>query len=308
MAEMRGTWYIVPTAFAADGALDVESQRRLIEAAIGWGVDGLTVLGVMGEANALSDAERRAVLDAVQEAATGRVPIAVGCTASSARGVVALAQEARERGASAVMVSPPTLMSNIDLLPDFYARIAKEGGLPLIIQDHPASSGVNMPVSVILRSAEASGATTIKLEDPPTPPKITRLLAARPDLQVFGGLGGVSALGEMSRGGCGTMTGFAFPEVLRAVRIAIEAGDTRAAGLIFDRYLPLIQFEGQPVVGLAIRKEILRRRGALATNVTRGFSPSIDKITNAELDDLLDRLGITPSIEPFTVAHPAAVG
>lgn len=305
---MRGTWYIVPTAFGADGAIDLESQRRLIDAAITWGVDGLTVLGVMGEANALSDDERRAVLDAVREATAGRVPIAVGCTASSTRGVIALAQEARERGASAVMVSPPALMTNIDLLPDFYARIAREGGLPLIIQDHPASSGVMMPVSVILRSAEASGATVIKLEDPPTPPKITRLLAARPDLLVFGGLGGVSALGEMSRGGCGTMTGFAFPEILKAIRVAIEAGDRRAAGLIFDRYLPLIQFEGQPVIGLAIRKEVLRRRGALATNVTRGFSPSIDKITNGELDELLDRLGITPSIEPFTVAQPVAVG
>ncbi len=307
MAEMRGTWYIVPTAFAADGALDLESQRRLIDAAIGWGVDGLTVLGVMGEANALSDEERRAVLDAVREASAGRVPIAVGCTASNARGVIALAQEARERGASAVMVSPPTLLTNTDLLPDFYARIAKEGGLELIIQDHPASSGVNMPASVILRSAEASGATVIKLEDPPTPPKITRLLAARPDLQVFGGLGGVSALGELSRGGCGTMTGFAFPEILTAVRKAVETGDHRTAGLIFDRYLPLIQFEGQPVVGLAIRKEVLRRRGALATNVTRGFSPRIDPITNGELDDLLDRLGIVPSIEPFIVEQPAAV-
>lgn len=304
---MRGTWYIVPTAFGADGAIDLESQRRLIDAAITWGVDGLTVLGVMGEANALTDEERRAVLDAVREAAAGRVPIAVGCTASSTRGVVALAREARERGAAAVMVSPPTLMTNIDLLPDFYARVSREGGVPLIIQDHPASSGVMMPVSVILRSAEASGATVIKLEDPPTPPKITRLLAARPDLLVFGGLGGVSALGEMSRGGCGTMTGFAFPEILRAVRVAIEAGDHRTAGLIFDRYLPLIQFEGQPVVGLAIRKEVQRRRGVLATNVTRGFSPSIDKITNGELDELLDRLGIVPSIEPFTVAQPAAM-
>ena len=104
------------------------------------------------------------------------------------------------------------------------------------------------------------------------------------------------------------MTGFAFPEILTAVRKAVEAGDHRTAALIFDRYLPLIQFEGQPVVGLAIRKEVLRRRGALATNVTRGFSPSIDKITNAELDDLLDRLGIVPSIEPFIVEQPAAVG
>ena len=305
MTAMRGTWYIVPTAFDADGALDLASQRRLIEAAIGWGVDGLTVLGVMGEATALADDERRAVLDAVREAAAGRVPVAVGCTAASVHGVLALVREARERGAAAAMVSPPTLLGNIDLLPGFYARIAREGGLPLIIQDHPASSGVAMPASIILEAVRQSGQTTVKLEDPPTPPKITRLLSANPDLRIFGGLGGVSALGELRRGGCGTMTGFAFPEILKAIRLHLAAGEARAAALLFDRYLPLIQFEGQAVVGLAIRKEILRRRGALAHNTTRGFSPHIDATTNAELDDLLDRLGIVPSLDPFPLPQPA---
>lgn len=301
MTTLRGTWYIAPTAFGPDGAVDLTSQRRLIDAAISWGVDGLTVLGVMGEANTLSDAERRAVLGAIREATAGRVPVAVGCTASTTHGAIALAQEAREFGAVAAMISPPTLLANIDVLPNFYARIAHEGGLPLIIQDHPASSGVAMPVSAILRCVEASGAVAVKLEDAPTPPKITRLLAAHAGLPIFGGLGGVSALGELSRGACGTMTGFAYPEILSAIRRAVEAADGRTAARIFDRYLPLIQFEGQPVVGLAIRKEVLRRRGVLAHPITRGFSPGIDAITNAELDDVLHRVGIVPGIAPFTV-------
>ncbi len=86
MTILRGTWYIAPTAFQPDGSVDLDSQRRLIDAAISWGVDGLTVLGVMGEANTLSDNERRAVLAAIRDATAGRVPIAVGCTASSTRG------------------------------------------------------------------------------------------------------------------------------------------------------------------------------------------------------------------------------
>ncbi len=273
MTPFRGTWYIAPTTFQPDGSIDLDSQRRLIDAAISWGVDGLTVLGVMGEANALSDNERHAVLAAIRDATAGRVPIAVGCTASTTHGAIALTQEARNFGAVAAMISPPTLLTNIDVLPNFYARIAHEGGLPLIIQDHPASSGVTIPVSMILRCVEASGAVAVKLEDAPTPPKITRLLAAHAGLPIFGGLGGVSALGELSRGACGTMTGFAYPEVLSAVRHAVEAADPHTAGRIFDRYLPLIQFEGQPVVGLAIRKELLRRRGALSHPVTRGFAP-----------------------------------
>ncbi len=142
----------------------------------------------------------------------------------------------------------------------------------------------------------------MKIEDPPTPAKIGRILAGRPDLDVFGGLGGVSALGELRRGACGTMTGFAYPEILRAVRERLEAGEGRSAGLLFDRYLPLIQFEAQQIIGLAIRKEILRRRGVLASHRTRGLAPTLDSITLEELDDLFDRLAIMPSGNPFDPA------
>ena len=114
------------------------------------------------------------------------------------------------------------------------------------MQDEPAASGVNLPVSVLLAALDACNSTVVKLEDPPTPPKIARLLAARPDLTVFGGLGGVSAHSEMLRGAAGTMTGFAFPEILRAIRLAFEADDRAAAAAIFDRFLPYIAFEGQP--------------------------------------------------------------
>jgi 4-hydroxy-tetrahydrodipicolinate synthase len=98
------------------------------------------------------------------------------------------------------------------------------------------------------------------------------------------------------------MTGFAYPEILRAIRLRVEAGDLLAAGLLFDRYLPLIQFEAQQVVGLAIRKEVLCRRGIFATHRTRGLSPTLDTVTLAELDDVFDRLGLVPGPEPF---HPA---
>lgn len=295
---MRGTWYILPTPFADDGSLDLASLGRLVEAAISWGVDGLTAMGVMGEPGALTPDERERALRTIADAAGGRVPFAVGCSGPTLTAVGTLVRQAREHGAVAVMVAAPPLTRNLDTLPMFYARAAALG-LPLIIQDEPVATGVTIPVSVLLACVEASGATTLKLEDPPTPPKIGRLLAGRPDLEVFGGLGGVSALGELRRGACGTMTGFAYPEILRAVRVALEAGETVAAGRLFDRYLPLISFEGQPVVGLAICKELLRRRGALASGRTRDLAGGIDTATSAELDDLLERLGIEPDLAPL---------
>ncbi len=300
--RLQGTWYILPTSFSDDGSLDTPSLGRLVEAAIGWGVDGLTTMGVMGEPGALTADERAQALATVVDAAHGRVPIAVGCSGPSLSIVCAFIGQAREFGAAAAMVAAPPLLRNVDLLPGFYAEAAGSG-LPLIIQDEPAATGVLIPISTLLACVDASGARALKLEDPPTPPKISRLLAARPGLAVFGGLGGVVALQELRRGACGTMTGFAFPEILRRVRLCVEAGDVAAAARSFDRYLPLIQFESQPVVGLAIRKEVLRRRGVLASNRTRSLLPAIDAVTSAELDDVLERVGIRPGpapLEPWT--------
>jgi len=299
--RLRGTWYIVPTPFGADGELDLPSLARLAEAAIAWGVDGLTVMGVMAEPGALTAAERSASLRAIFDAIAGRLPIAVGCSAAALASTLELVGQAHELGACAAMVAAPPLLRNVDQLPA-YMMGAAAGGLPVIIQDEPNATGVVLPVSILLASAVASGSCTMKIEDPPTPTKIARLLAADPELDLFGGLGGVSALGELRRGACGTMTGFAYPEILRAIRERVESGDLRAAGLVFDRYLPLIQFEAQQVVGLGIRKEVLRRRGIFTTHRTRSLSPALDQATLEELDDVLDRLEITPAPAAFAPA------
>jgi 4-hydroxy-tetrahydrodipicolinate synthase len=98
------------------------------------------------------------------------------------------------------------------------------------------------------------------------------------------------------------MTGFAFPETLRAVREAFEAGDRPRAGALFDRYRPLIEFEARPGIGLAIRKELLRRRGVIATAVTRFLLPPLDESTASELDEVLDRVGVVPGPNLLSMA------
>lgn len=296
----RGTWFVVPTPFRADRSLDLDGLRRLVDAAIEWTVDGLTVMGLTSEATALSDRERTEALRAIQASVRGRVPVVVGCSKPTADGVTELIQQAREFGADAAMVAAPPLR-NGDRLPDFYAEVAKRGGMPLVVQDEPNATGMVMSVSILLGSLEASEARTIKLEDPPTPLKIAHLLRARPDLEIFGGLGGVFALSELRRGACGTMTGFAFPEILTAVRRAMESGDPGLAGRLFDRYLPLIQFEAQPGFGVAIRKELLRRRGVIESATTRVPAPPIDEITALELEELFHRLGLTPTADTIHI-------
>jgi 4-hydroxy-tetrahydrodipicolinate synthase len=294
--DLRGTWFVLPTAFEEDGRFDAPGQRQVVEAAVSWGVDGFLTLGLMGEAPALTDQERTEVLRTVIQAAAEKAPVAVGCSAPTGRVVADRIREAADMGAAAVMISAPPLARDADAVPVFFERAAASSRVPVIVQDEPVATGTILPVSLLLRCVEASGALAVKLEDPPTPPKVAALLAARPELRVFGGLGGVSALGELRRGACGTMTGFSYPEALTTVRTRMEAGDHEGAAATFDRYLPLIAFEGQPVVGLGIRKEILRRRGALPRGTTRG-APVPDSETLAELDDVLHRVGLAPSLE-----------
>jgi len=298
--DLRGTWFVAPTAFADDGSLDVRSQRRLVEAAIAWGVEGVTALGVTSEPATLSPDEREAALRAVFESADGRIPVVVGCSGPNAEAVLVLVGQARALGAAAAMVSAPPGLKDLAELPSFFAQVAREGGLPLVLQDEPAATGVVLPVGVILACLEASGTRAVKLEDPPTPPKIAALLAADPALSVFGGLGGSAALGELRHGARGTMTGFAFPEILRAVREAVEANDLVRAEALFDRFLPLIRFEAQPRIGLAIRKELLRRRGALASARTR-VGELLDQPMLVALDEILSRAGTRPSSEPLQI-------
>jgi len=294
---LRGTWFVVPTPFTEDGAVDLPSLRRVVEAAIGWGVDGLTVMGVTSEADELTPSEREGALEATAAAVGGRVPVVVGCSDRDPRVVIERATRAASMGGAAAMVAalPGSFAGE---LPALYERIRSESGIPILVQDEPAATGVRMPGEVLLACLDAAGSRTVKLEDPPTAPKIAHLLEARSDLEVFGGLGGAAALSELRRGACGTMTGFAFPEVLAAVRVHTESGDHGRAAQVFDRHLPLILLEAQ--LGLGVRKELLRRRGAVETAVTRRPA-HLDAGTLADLDDILRRVGITPGPDRMEV-------
>lgn len=300
--DLAGTWFVCPTPFDGDGGVDVASIASLVDAAADWGVDGLTVLGVMGETTSLTDTERDVVLQAFIDAARDRLPVAVGCSSPSAFVTAARVERAQDAGASAVMISAPTLARDTDAIGTFFGAAAGAATVPVIVQDEPAATGVTLPVSALLAALDATGSTVVKLEDPPTPPKITRLLAARPGLTVFGGLGGVSAYWELLRGGAGTMTGFAFPEILRELRLRFEAGDRARAAAVFDTYLPYIAYEGQPVSGLGVRKEVLRRRGAIVAARTRSGRP-LDQAALDELDDVLTRVGLEPRRDALVVTR-----
>ena len=286
-----GVYSVLPTPFLAGGEVDYESLGRVVDLTVAAGVNGVTVLGVTGEVSRLSDSERSQVVETVVHKVAGRVRVVVGASADGLRTAIEFGSEAQALGASAIMVSPPR-MSKIqsETVVSHYKGLADAVDLPIVVQDYPPICGFAMEAALLVRiMREVPAARAIKLEDPPTPLKTRRILRAAGDTKVtvLGGLGGVFLLEDLLAGAAGVMTGFAYPEALVRIVALFRAGERDAAADLFYRLVPLMRFEFQEGIGLAIRKEIYRRRGALADNSTRAPGPSLDETTRLALDRIL---------------------
>jgi 4-hydroxy-tetrahydrodipicolinate synthase len=214
--KLQGVWNIVPTPFHPDEELDLQSLRTLTDFVVGSGVDGMTILGVLGEGAKVSDRERSAIIEVVLAQANGRVPVCVTVSAASAYRSVEYAREARAMGAHSVMLSaPPLARPNDDAVRRNFLRVAEAvPELPVVIQDLPAL-GVWMSAELIGRMAgEAPNLKVVKLEEEPTAPKVARLLAANKDLRVLGGLGAEMLIEELRAGAVGTMVNPVADELL----------------------------------------------------------------------------------------------
>ena len=293
--KLEGVYSVLPTPFAENGEVDEASLRRVVELFITAGVNGVTALGVTGEVARLDEAERARVLDIVVDQAAGRIGVVGGTSADGTRTCIQYSRQAKAAGATAVMVSPPRMPKlNSEAIVRHFIALAEAVDIEIVVQDYPPISGYTMEPALLARIArEIPRARTIKLEDPPTPPKIARILAQSEGvpLKIFGGLGGVFLLEELMAGATGAMTGFAFPEVLVKIVAQYRAGDLDSAADVFYRAVPLMRFEFQEGIGMAIRKEVLRRRGALAAATTRPPAAQLDRTTREALDRVIAWVG-----------------
>lgn len=292
--KLEGVLPILPTPFTDDGRVDETSLRRLIDFELDVGVQGVSMLGFMGEAHRLSGAERTQVVATTVDQAGGAFPVWVGVLAFGAAGAIEQAREAQELGAAGVFVAPIGVQ-NDQVIFDYYASVAESIHIPVAIHDFPESFGTILSPDLIARMAnEIDGVRYIKLEDHPVLAKMSRIQGLAPDsMGIFGGLGGVYFLEELQRGSRGIMTGFAFPEVLEAVYRTFRAGDAARAAAIFDRYVPLIRYEFQPKIGLAYRKYTYHRRGVLDSTFIRPPGLQIDDYTRRELTAIVERVGLS---------------
>ena len=296
--SLTGVCTITLTPFTEGGDVDLESIDSLAGLYLDSGVYGLTILGIMGEAHKLSDAERSMVVGRYIEAARDRVPVVVGCSAMATKVTVERAREAETAGAAAIMVAPPNNVRNLDLVFEHYRRVAEAVSVPVVVQDEPVNTGVIMPAPFIARVInEIEGCRYVKLEEAPTTIKITNLIEKieDPDKRagIFGGLGGMYFYEELARGAVGIMTGFAYQEILVRTYELFSEGREHEAREYFFRYLPLVRFEAQlGVGGVGIRKEVFKMRGAISSSHVRFPAPALDEETLRELEELVGLLGL----------------
>lgn len=288
--SFEGIHYMMPTPFNDDGSIDGESFSSLVEMVAKSGCAGLVCLGGMGEFKMLLEHERPTVVKEMVKESNGRLKVIVGCSSPGTKVLTHRVREAQELGADAVMIAPPPLpRPNEERLFEYYKAANEVATVPMVVQDMPAEAGTYMSPAFYARLVnELEHVEMVKQEDAPAPPKIAAIRQATNDkVGVFGGLGGLFLFEELMRGACGTMTGFAYPEVLATTHRLVAEGEVEKARTFFYKYVPLIRYEDQTGINMSVRKEILRHRGALR-NATARQSKAIDEATMKELYDILE--------------------
>jgi len=293
----KGVYIIAATPFTDDGALDLQSVDTLTDFYLSCGVHGFTLLGMMGEAHKLTAEESIEVVKRVISRA-GERQVIVGVSHAGLENVRRLSHEVMLAGAAGVMVAPPSGLKGDDGIYNYYAQVfaALGSDIPVVYQDYPQATGVFLPPPVFERLVDDFGQLVmLKHEDAPGLAKLTRIREGekkpgRRRVSILVGNGGLYLPQELRRGADGAMTGFAWPEMLVEVCELFAAGRPEEAEDLFDIYLPLVRHEVQPAIGLALRKEVLFKRGAIRSPRQRAPGSSLTATDRAELEAMMARL------------------
>ncbi len=294
--DTTGVYAIATTPFDDTGALDTNSIDRLTDFYVDAGVTGITILGIMGEAPKLEPDESRAIIRRV--VSRSKVPVIVGVSAPGLAAMRSLARDAMDLGAAGVMIAPTPALRTDDQIVGYFEHAVEAVGtdVPFVLQDYPLTLTVVMSPGVIARiMTNHPSCLMLKHEDWPGLEKVSKLRAMQKagDLRPFSilcGNGGLFLDFEPERGADGAMTGYGFPEMLVELIDLARTGKREEAHDLFDAHLPLIRYEQQPAIGLAVRKHVLMRRGIIRSDAQRKPAGALSATARAEVDYLLKRL------------------
>jgi 4-hydroxy-tetrahydrodipicolinate synthase len=293
----NGVFIISATPFTESGEVDFESADRLVDFYIEKGVSGITILGIMGEAQKMAPEESVAFLDRIMTRADGNIPVVVGVSDPGLDNLVRLSKISMEKGAAGVMVAPLAGLATEEKIYNYFNQVFTALGddVPVCYQDYPQATRTEISVPLFNRMvADFEQLVMLKHEECPGLSKITRVRQASDAglrrVSILVGNGGLYLPQELARGVDGAMTGFAYPEMLVAVVALFRAGEQDRAEDLFDAYLPLVRHEQQPGFGLALRKETLHRRGVIASPKVRAPGLALSVTDKNELTRLIGRV------------------
>ena len=294
----KDVFIISATPFTENGELDLFSTDSLVDFYLNSGVSGMTILGIMGEAQKMATDESLKFSNHIIRRVGGRIPIVVGVSGASLDNMKRLSHSVMNDGASGVMVAPMPGLGTETKIDQYYKQVCQALGpeVPICLQDYPQTTGVQFSVETIIKlTTENEQIVMLKHEDWPGLTKLSRVRSETdtgsiPRISILVGNAALFLPQELQRGADGAMTGFAYPEMLVQVVDLHKAGQVDLAEDLFDAYLPLVRYEQQLGLGLAIRKEILHRRGVIKSSKVRSPGPSLTELDHTELTRLMDRL------------------
>jgi len=291
----RGIFPVVPTTFTETGALDLESQRRVVDFMIDAGSDGLCILANFSEQFALSDDERETLTRVMLEHVAGRVPVIVTTSHYSSAVCVERSRRAQEQGASMVMVMPPyhgaTFRVPETQIYEFYARLSDGIDIPIMIQDAPASGTVLSAAFLARMARELEQVSYFKIETPGAAAKLRELIRLGGDAVEgpWDGEEAITLFADLNAGATGSMTGGGYPDGIRPILEAFREGKRDEAFAHYQRWLPLINHENRQT-GLLAAKALMKEGGVIACEAPRHPLPAMHPDTRAELIDIARRL------------------
>ena len=299
MVDLNGILPVLPTPFAADGAIDLAAIRKVTAFALTAGVNGVVFPGFASEVSELTADERSRLLTGVVEEVAGAVAVVAGGSAKDAEAVIAHGRAAVALDVGYLMVQPPLHLSNgLEPMAAFLGQIAE--ALPdmrIILQNAPAPRGSDLSPDTILEIARRIPQIAyVKEETLPSGPSITRIMADRPpSLQgVIGGGGARYILDEYDRGACAAMPAVEIADLHVTLDTTWREGLRANARDLYVRTLPLLTL--QAVYRMRLTKHVLVRRGIFENAEVRAPTPILDELAIADIDQNLVELGLIGNV------------
>lgn len=294
MSTYSGIWPVAPTPFHADGTVDYDGMRRVIDCMVDQGSDGICILANFSEQFLITDEERRQLTELSLSHMAGRIPVIVTISHFATDIAVERARHAKDNGASIVMMMPPyhgaLMRGTAEQTYEQFARVG-EVGIPIMVQDAPLS-GVELPVPLLVRMAqEIEMLKLFKIECAQTAGKLRNLVqAGGSDIEgPFDGEEAITLLADLDAGATGSMTSAMIPDQIKPVIERHASGDREGAKAAYARVLPAINHENRQC-GFRSAKAVMVEGGVIKSAFCRHPIAPLHPDTHEQLIDLVSPL------------------